>query len=426
MGVKNPATQNQNLSLVGQQTPIPTPLQPQSDVQKKDNNFFKIFIHVLALVLLLGFGSFGFWFYQTKKITKEPEISPASFTKSTPNSLTSPTAKPDAVIPECKPDEKKYVNNYIGLSFCYSSNLEYYRTTKEEAFSGSVNEYFKESGSNKKDLFNFYFIRKKFNKDNHYEQGWDIKQISSNLIINPIYAMTAPQDYLIKDIKEKKFNDNIYYTYDYSLGKNNYSVYIYPRNDCYYKFTFNKDNEVLIKNILSSVMYNDSVYLNIFKLGKTISNPGINLEELYVPLGWEYENTDDETKLFYKGKLGEVTVKIVADDKSELYKYLKERCDYRTDRSSYDVLDNEIEEIKNKFGCEKVNYSRTSGTKRSSIFCTTPQQPNGSYKTFSYIGGLKIYFTAEYKPDSSNTDNIIGMYVDQILKSKAYDLNKFL
>ncbi len=359
MEAKNPATQNQNLPPTGQQTPPLTTLQPQPDVQKKDNKFFKIFIYVLISVFLVGSLVFGFWFYQKEKVTKEPELSPAPFTKPTPSSLTNSTTKPDSLMSECKSNEKKHVNNYIGLSFCYPSNLEYYRTTKEGAFSGSINEYFKESGSNKKDLFNFYFIRKKFDKDKHYEQGWDIKQISSNLIINPIYAMTAPKDYLIKNIKEKKFNDNTYYTYRYSSGKNNYSVYIYPRNDCYYKFTFNEDNEALIKRGLSSAIYHDSVYLNIFKLGKTTSNSRINLEESYVPLGWEYENTNNETKLFYKGKVGEATVKIIADGKSELYKYLKERCDYRTGRFSYDTPDNEIEEIKNKFGCEKVNYFRT-------------------------------------------------------------------
>ncbi|MCD6225673.1 hypothetical protein J7J95_01150 [bacterium] len=64
------------------------PTLSQTKVLKKESKFLKPLLYILASILLLTLGAFGFWFYQEKTSQKEP---PSSLSKTTPSPELSPS-----------------------------------------------------------------------------------------------------------------------------------------------------------------------------------------------------------------------------------------------------------------------------------------------------------------------------------------------
>ena len=60
----------QEISQTTQESVLPVAEEPQQDTPEKDSKIPKTAIYVLALIILLALGAFGYWFYQ-EKVTKK-------------------------------------------------------------------------------------------------------------------------------------------------------------------------------------------------------------------------------------------------------------------------------------------------------------------------------------------------------------------
>lgn len=364
-----------------------------------------------------------------------------------------------------KEDYTTYTNEYMGITFSYTSSLIITKSSYTK--SRHERDYFKSDTTIKKNsLFVIEISYDTFNQSNHYELSMDtiiqispIKPInikSSSIVhkkngininktlknkgsknstkseiefyIDPIskkkygtmkIGSHPPRPFKIEDIGEIYFKEYRYYSYSFITSDEiRCDVFIYPRNGCYYKFTFYNQELNFIKKLMNSVTFTESVYINTFKLHTEITNKDISLERINVPYGWNYSNSADKTLLTYKSNFGSCTIEIMNSDESELFYYIKKRVKEWIDYKKK-INDDDEEYFKNNFGCEKLDYGGIISRERKVVTCFIPSQKDDSDEIYSYYrrGELDFFIKSKYTPLTPVGKKILPLYIKEIEKA---------